>query len=129
MSGVETRAKIDTETVRALLLINGGGVVALLTLLPRLLEDDSYHYLVQATLVGILLLILGLVSAVVHNKFRRDCSLIFERHKMEPPGGTIFGWRLERPRSCFISSVFMWCSVACFISAGSTIAVVGLIYL
>jgi len=36
-NGVEQRAQIDTETVRALLVINGGGAIALLSLLPTIL--------------------------------------------------------------------------------------------
>jgi hypothetical protein len=126
MSGIQTRANIDTETVRALLLVNGGGAVALLALLPRLLDNRSYHHLVQAVLIGILLLVLGMVSAVAHNKFRRDCSLIYDQYNMRPPPGMILGIRLQSPTSCAMSSTFLWTSLVCFIVAGSSIAVVGL---
>jgi hypothetical protein len=73
--GVEIRSQIDTETVRALLLINGGGAIALLTLFTSLIGKQEYRQLALFILIGVLLLMVGLVCAVLHNRFRRKCSL------------------------------------------------------
>ena len=59
-SGVERRSQIDTETVRALLLINGGGVVALLSLIPSILDIDGYERLAFHILIGVSILMFGL---------------------------------------------------------------------
>jgi hypothetical protein len=77
--GVETRAQIDTETVKGLLLINGSGAIALLTLFPSLLGKDEYRGLAQAMLIGVFVFMLGLVFAMLHNHFRRRCSHHHER--------------------------------------------------
>ena len=129
MTGVETRAQIDTETVRALMLINGGGAVTLLTFLPHLLADRSHEQLVHATLVGILILILGLVLAVIHNRLRRECSLIYEQADWRPLPGKIWGRQLKEPTKCAVSKWLMWLSVACFCLTGILISAVGLISL
>ena len=118
-NGVERRSQIDTETVRALLLINGGGAIALLTLLPSILDKEGYEPLASAILKGVLILMIGLVSAVVHNQFRRRCSLHYDQHSMKPPRGRIFGFTLWAPTVCCISQTFMWISIAAFFGAGA----------
>jgi len=40
--GVKIRAQIDTESVRNVMLINGGGSVALLALLPAILGTPTF---------------------------------------------------------------------------------------
>jgi hypothetical protein len=125
-NGIERRSQIDTETVRALLLINGGGAVALLTLLPALLANSDLRPLVSAIFIGVLLLMVGLVSAVIHSRFRRECSLIYDQHDMRPPHGHLFGMKLSKPRVCFISDFYMWLSIFAFFGAGSFVAVVGI---
>ncbi len=40
--GLEIRAQIDTEVVKGLLLLNGGGAVALLALLPTVIGKPGF---------------------------------------------------------------------------------------
>ena len=55
MNGKEIREGIDTETVKALLLINGGGAVALLTFAAAVLNrKDELGSLLRAILSEIL---------------------------------------------------------------------------
>ncbi len=104
-NGVDRRERIDTETVRALLIVNGGGAVALLALLPRFLGKDHHNLtLATAILCGVLVLMLGLASAVVHNHLRRRCSL--EHDRVGGPRRRTFLWRLHMPMVCFFSYVF-----------------------
>lgn len=125
--GVELRAQMDTETVRALLLINGGGAIALLTLLSSVLGKPDYVDLAHAILCGVLVFMLGLVFAVIHNRLRRKCSLLFELHHMRPPKGRLLGIELSQPTVCWVSEKFMWLSIAAFIFAGAIVAIVGLV--
>ena len=46
--GQEIRAGVDTETVRGLLLINGGGAIALLAFLPGVLLKPELESLARA---------------------------------------------------------------------------------
>src|SRR3954468_13740442 len=78
-SGMEIRAEMDAEGVKALLLINGGGAVALLALLPQVLDKQAFRPLAVAAIWALLMYVLGLVCAVVHNRLRRKCSLEYER--------------------------------------------------
>ena len=125
-NGVERRSQIDTETVRALLLINGGGAVALLTLLSQVISKAGYAPLASAILWGVLIFMFGLFCAVVHNQLRRKCSLHYDRHNMRPPRGSIFGVKLPEPTVCFFSSAFMWLSISAFVVAGSYVAFRGI---
>lgn len=58
--GRETRAGIDSETVRGLLLINGGGAVALLAFLPGILQKPEFESLARASIWGVFIFQLGL---------------------------------------------------------------------
>jgi hypothetical protein len=127
--GVERRHQIDNETFKALLAINGGGAVALLALLPQLMPKPELRALTLAVFVGIMLLMLGLVAAVVHNTLRRRCSLIYEQHKMAPPKGKLFGIRLGEPLICTFSWLCMWIGVGTFTTAGFAIAITGFVVL
>lgn len=125
-NGVDRRAQIDTETVKALLLMNGAGAGALLTFLPTSLSKPEYLPLAKAIFIGLMIFGVGLVFAVIHNRLRRKCSLIYDQHAMRPPSGTIFGIDLGEPRVCFISIVFMFLSLVAFVVAGGYVAVSGL---
>lgn len=125
-SGVERRSNIDTETVKGLMIINGGGAVALMSLLPSFLGRKGYEDFSNAILVGIIFFMLGLVLAVIHNHFRRRCSLFYERHQMKPPNGKLFGIRLWEPTDCFVSTVCMWSSIVSFLIGGANVAISGL---
>jgi hypothetical protein len=125
--GVEQRAQMDTETVRALLLINGGGIATLLGVFSQVIgKGAGYGGLGPAILEGVVILMLGLASAVIHNQLRRKCSLHYERHEMHPPKGRLFGVTLWEPTVCCWSSVFMWLSIASFIAAGTYVAFRGI---
>ena len=70
--GVQNRAAIDNETVKALLFINGGGAVALLAMFSTVIKEPVYRSFAISILVAVLLLMIGLVCAVIHNIFRRE---------------------------------------------------------
>jgi hypothetical protein len=125
-NGVERRSQIDTETVKALLLINGGGIAVLLTVFSQVLGKSGYESLASAILVGVLILMAGLVCAVIHNRLRRSCSLHYDLHNMRPPPGRLLGITLREPTICSFSIAFMWLSVLAFVVGGSYPAVRGI---
>jgi hypothetical protein len=123
--GVSHRAQIDTETVKALLFVNGGGAVALLALLPKFFRSPP---ITSAILVGIGLMVTGLGLAIVHNICRRGCSLMYSQHNFRPPSGQLFGGfgpALNRPTVCFWSLALRTASILCFLVAGFTVAITG----
>jgi hypothetical protein len=124
--GLEIRAQIDTENVKGLLLINGGGAVALLAFLPHVLFELDYESLTKAILWGLFIFQVGLLFAVIHNRLRRICSLIHDQHNLNPPPGKLFGFQLKQPRDCFLSVLFMWGSAAAFFLAGFLVFLGGL---
>ena len=129
-SGLEIRAQIDTETVKGLLLINGGGAVALLAFLPAVLGKQEYAVLAKAILIGLLLCQLGLVFAVIHNRLRRVCALRYEEAKAFSPNHPdpcrILGRTLREPCVCLWSIGCMWGSMAMFVVAGLVVFVGGM---
>ena len=121
--GVEIRAQIDTELVKGLLVINGGGSIALLAFLPAILGKPEYAPLAKAVLWGLLSFQVGLVAAVIHNRLRRVCSLEFEGHNYSPPPCKAFPLSLlklktDPPCVCRASVLFMWASIISFLLAG-----------
>lgn len=128
----ETRAEIDRDTVRGLLLINGGGSVALLALLPQILDKVAFRPLLHAILVALSFYLVGLLCAVWHNHLRRRCSLVWESHNMRPPPGQLFGRTLAKPTVCFWSWTLMIVSLVVFavgsgaVIAGAAISIPGL---
>lgn len=123
-SGLEIRAQIDTENVKGLLLINGGGAVALLAFFPAILGKPQFEPLLRAVVWALLTFHVGIVGAVIHNRLRRVCSLHYERHRYSPPPcKSIPSWlkieRLKQPCVCLRSLLFMWLSVICFVSGGA----------
>lgn len=121
-TGVEIRAAIDTENVKGLLLINGGGAVALLALLPTVLGKPEYTPLTKSILWGLLSCQVGLLSAVIHNRLRRVCSLVYEAAQANSPAYPdpcrLFGWTLREPCVCMWSIGFLWLSTLSFVVAG-----------
>ena len=131
-SGLDIRAGIDTETVKGLLLLNGGGAVAFLAFLPAVIGREEYAALAIAILIGLLLCHLGLLFAVIHNRLRRVCNLRYEQVKADSPDHPvpcqIFGRTLSRqPCVCLVSITFMWGSMAMFFAAGLSVFVGGLL--
>lgn len=122
-TGLEIRAQIDTENVKGLLLINGGGTVALLAFLPTILGKPQFEPLLRAVVLALLTFHFGLVTAVIHNRLRRVCSLHYEQHNYAPPPCQhIPRWikseRLKQPCVCLRSMLFMWLSVIAFVCGG-----------
>ena len=103
MDGKEIRAQIDTETVKGLLLINGGGVVALLAFLPSILGKPGYEPLARAILWGLVLFQGGLVATLIHNHLRRRCSLAYDCSESKVK---FLGKGLAEPWVCHFSHLF-----------------------
>lgn len=124
--GVELRKQIDSEHVRALLLVNGGGAVALLALLPAIIGKVEFLPLFKAALWGFVFFQVGLIAALLHNRYRRICSLEFDRHDGRPPTCKTFPFSLlplkvDGSCVCRASVFFMWVSMAAFLCAGVAI--------
>jgi hypothetical protein len=126
---LEVRAQIDTETVKALLLLNGGGAIALLSLFAAILGKTGYEKLPPIVLHGVLVFMFGLFCAVVHNRLRRICSLHYQAHGMRPPAGRLLGINLGEPTVCAVSIWFMWLSLLAFLGAGVYVAVRAIVIL
>ena len=125
-NGVDRRAQIDIETVKGLLLVNGGGAVALLSVFSALVGREGLEPLLSAVLWAVFGMRLGSVCAIFHNHYRRKCSLHYELHKMSPPRGSFLGVPLSEPGVCFVGTLFLWASVISFMSAGGYVAYTGL---
>jgi hypothetical protein len=120
--GVKIRAQIDTESVRNVMLVNGGGSVALIALLPSILGTP----LVFAVLLTLAIWLFGLSLAVTHSVLRRKCSLVYERHKMNPPPGTPkFGITPKEPWICWWSWSAMYASILAFFIGGAVMVSIG----
>lgn len=124
--GVKIRAEIDNSLVKGLLLANGGGAVALLAFLKVVFEVKRLEPLAIYVIAALLIFHLGLVAALVHNKYRRDCSLVYENNAMRPPPGKLFGLTLKEPRVCGISKLFRFLSIAFFLLGGIVVSSGGL---
>jgi heme/copper-type cytochrome/quinol oxidase subunit 2 len=96
----EQRSEILNQAFRGLLIIHGGGAVALLAYLQAV--SDKNPALSKIILVGILLLVAGLILAVLFMAFRYHTSL--EDQRGNP------NWRAWRRRVF----VFLYGSVAAF---------------
>jgi hypothetical protein len=121
--GVEIRAQIDSENVKGLLLINGGGAVALLAFLPTIFGKPNFQPLTILVLWALFAFQIGLVAAVIHNRLRRICSLVYEsywRRNSQPPRCKLIPAWLKRsdPCACFVSIIFMWLSLVAFVTGG-----------
>ena len=121
---LEIRAQIDTENVKALLLINGGAAVALLAFLTAVLGMPNCEPLARAVLWALLVFQLGLLSAVIHNRLRRKCSMVYQEHNYSPPPCSFFGKKLSGPCVCMVSIFFMWGSYLAFV-VGTAIVFLG----
>jgi hypothetical protein len=121
--GVKTRAEIDTEVARGLLLANGGGAVALLAFLPTVFEKQQLRPLALPVVAALFIFHVGIVAALVHSHYRRRCSQIYETHEFHPPAGKLFGRNLHEPTVCWASWKWMWASIVLFLLAGSTVFV------
>lgn len=124
--GRETRASIDSETVRGLLLINGGGAVALLAFLAGVIQEPRFAILSQAIILSVFIFQLGLLFAVVHNRLRRLCSLEYAKKPENRKKCTLIGKEFREPCICHWSTGFMWASIVAFVVAGLLVLGAGL---
>lgn len=128
--GLELRAQMDSENVRGLLLINGGGCIALLAFLPSVLGKPEYKPLTICIFFALACFQLGLLFAVIHNRLRRICSLIYDESGNSPRPAEcepcrVLRWELREPCTCIRSIVVMWLSVLAFLAAGILVLVGG----
>ena len=82
--GTSERSRIEKETVRALLVANGAGAVAILALLPSVLDRTGYQPLAHGLLVGLLVMTAGVVLAIVHNHLRSRIPPAAEPQNVRP---------------------------------------------
>lgn len=122
----ETRAVIDSETVRGLLLINGGGAVALLAFLSTILGKPGFVGLSQAVIWATFVFQAGLVAAVIHNRFRRLCSFEYSKKQESRKQCSLFGTVLREPCICHWSTGFMWASILAFLLGGLIVLIGGI---
>lgn len=127
--GRETRATIDSETVKGLLLINGGGAVALLAFLPGLLQEPEFSSLSKAIIWAIFTFQCGLVFAVIHNRLRGLCSLEYANKPENRTDCSFFSKMSDKPCVCIFSRAFMWLSIVTFLLAGLIVLKAGLCHL
>ena len=106
--GVDIRAQMDLEIGKALVLINGAGIIALMTFLSSIFDSVRYSSFGKPAMIGVLLQVFGLVAALVYLRLGRKCSLIFDQN----------GMRLAKyPLVCKMSVWMMYLSGAAFSGA------------
>ena len=121
--GVKIRAQIDSETVRNVMLIYGGGSVALIAFLPNVL----YTPLVLAVLIALFVWLFGLTLAVVHSILRRKCSLICEGGNMSLAQNRAFlSISSKEPWVCWWSWFTLYASIMAFLMGGVLMVIIGL---
>ena len=124
--GLKIRAQIDSESVRNVMLVNGGGSVALITLLPNILNTP----LVFGVLVALSFWLFGLTLAVLHSVLRRKCSLVYEQYKMAPPPGKPFLLiKPKEPWVCWWSWKSLYSSIVIFLVGGALIVIFGFVHI
>jgi hypothetical protein len=122
--GGAQRNQMDIETLRGLLIANGGGAVALLVAVSSLLDRPGYEPLVYAMLVGIVVFMLGVVLAILYNFARRQFLQQADQQGTRPPG-KFLGLKLWAPGSGVAYQACLYLSLLCFIGTGVYVATVG----
>jgi hypothetical protein len=81
------RAELHTAGIKGMFILNGGGVLALLTFLTQVVQDDSEtRCIVHYTIAAIGLLLLGLAALVPINHLRYEASRLFDHIETKPKG-------------------------------------------
>jgi len=146
--GTTERSRVEKETVRGLLLANGGGAIAMLAVLPSVLDRTGYQPLAQGLLYGLLVMTIGVALAIVHNHLRSRISPAAEPQNVRPQQNVSsqqhgLGSQQHNPNQqpmrpvsvetkapgsslAMASALCMWLSVVAFLGAGSFVAVSGL---
>lgn len=110
------RADMHAQGVKGLLVVNGGGILALLTFATQLLvQDQQLAPLVKMIIIAIALLGLGLIVALPMNHFRYEASRRFDSEETKRRG----------QRYALAHRILFWMSLALFF-VGITIALVGM---
>ena len=125
---VDIRAQIDTEQVRALQIINGGGAAGLMTLLPNVVASPELYALAVSMVFAIGFSALGLFFATVHNRLRRKCSLEYDRGTNRQAAAKWWILRIwasvpNEPRICTFSVIWMWTSMLLFLCALASVSI------
>jgi len=130
---VEQRARIDSETVKGLLAINGGGAIAMLGFLQAIIDKPHLAPLAHGTLIALVAFPVGIVAALLHNILRRACSAVYDRAWQEqhprPRPCWIFRIELRDPCVCLRSRAFRMLSILCFCAGCGAVAVQGFVVL
>lgn len=120
--GLEIRAKIDAEIFKTLILIHGGGSIALLTFLQFLLREahgNEYEALAYGILWGLVSYQTGIIFAVVYSWLTRKCSLIYDECRVL--GRQVPHWfpRLgfNEPWQCHCRHLCLGLSLIAFVAA------------
>ena len=121
--GVEIRAQMDLEVAKALILINGAGIIAILTFLQSTFESVRYASFAKPAIIGVAILVVGLLTALLYIRFGRICSLKYEQQSMRPPASYLFGFDLGRPMPCAISAVMVYVSLGSFCLASAVVGI------
>lgn len=147
--GTTEKSRVEKETVRALLVANGAGAVAMLALLPAVLDRTGYQLLARSLLYGVLVMMIGVILAIVHNHLRSRMPLANEPQPVRPQQSNMssqqhgLGSQQHNPNQqptrpvsvetkapgsglAMASALCMWLSVVAFLGAGSFVAVSGL---
>ena len=132
-AGVDRREQIDTETVKGLLVINGGGSITMLAFLLAIIDKQDLAPLVYGALIALVTFPAGIVAALWHNILRRGCSLAYDvarwRQHPGPRPCRVLGMELRDPCVCLGSRAFRTLSILCFCSGCIVVAVQGFVVL
>lgn len=125
---VERRSRIDSETVKAVLFINGGMAAGLIAMLPVVLQQTAVKPLARYMIVAAACAAAGLVAIVVHSRLRRKCSLEYSKRagRQGPYRSRIFvacQTVPNEPRVCTNSIIFFWLSVLLFCAGSLTVGI------
>ena len=115
----DRRAVIDSEAVKGLFLVNGGGAIAILAFLQAMWGRPDAPGLIPWILAGLALLMIGLLLALVVNPIRHTCALKWEgwftyRDKNQMKEGESLSKKFRR---------LSYASIACFGLAIATVIV------
>jgi hypothetical protein len=81
------RAELHTEGIRGMFILNGGGVLALLTFLTQIVQTDAgTKDIIRYTIVSIGFLLLGLIVLAPINHLRYESSRLFDHVETKPKG-------------------------------------------
>jgi hypothetical protein len=82
------RADLHTQGVKGLFILNGGGILALLTLVTKIIEIDKTQFLPLLTYItsAIIFMIVGLALVAPVNHLRYEASRLFDKDETKARG-------------------------------------------